>query len=212
MGNQQVKEPKPNLSTLGAVSSIRSSRKPRVPKDSRIIGSNNIFTEHHGKFLLCFSLPLCSQHKKQKFHLEISFEGHKKWKFYARELFASLSFQQILEISLVICAKTVICDVSSLRRAIRYERWRDSPDCSRSPSKELIFVLCPAAFLLHYLSCTQNYEFTASICVIKLHKFIIEALHKWALVSFQHDFINLPKEKHKKLFQYLIEIIVYPRR
>lgn len=51
MGNQQsVKEPKPNLSTLGAVSSIRSSRKPRVPKDSRILGSNNIFTEHHGKF------------------------------------------------------------------------------------------------------------------------------------------------------------------
>lgn len=53
MGNQQsVKEPKPNLSTLGAVSSIRSSRKPRVPKDSRILGSNNIFTEHHGKFSL----------------------------------------------------------------------------------------------------------------------------------------------------------------
>lgn len=51
MGNQQVKEPKPNLSTLGAVSSIRSSRKPRVPKDSRILGSNNIFTEHHGEFL-----------------------------------------------------------------------------------------------------------------------------------------------------------------
>lgn len=51
MGNQQsAKEPKPNLSTLGAVSSIRSSRKPRVPKDSRIIGSNNIFTEHHGEF------------------------------------------------------------------------------------------------------------------------------------------------------------------
>ena len=51
MGNQQsVKEPKPNLSTLGAVSSIRSSRKPRVPKDSRILGSNNIFTEHHGEF------------------------------------------------------------------------------------------------------------------------------------------------------------------
>lgn len=52
MGNQQsVKEPKPNLSTLGAVSSIRSSRKPRVPKDSRILGSNNIFTEHHGESL-----------------------------------------------------------------------------------------------------------------------------------------------------------------
>lgn len=71
MGNQQVKEPKPNLSTLGAVSSIRSSRKPRVPKDSRILGSNNIFTEHHGEFLShleCFKLV----------------DGHEKWKFYSR--------------------------------------------------------------------------------------------------------------------------------
>lgn len=50
MGAQQVKErPLPNLSSLGA-SSIRSSRsKPRVPKDSRILGSN-IFTEHNGEF------------------------------------------------------------------------------------------------------------------------------------------------------------------
>lgn len=36
-------------SSLGAGSSIRSSRnKSRVPKDSRILGSN-IFTEHSGK-------------------------------------------------------------------------------------------------------------------------------------------------------------------
>lgn len=39
-------------SALGAGSSIRSSRnKPRVPKDSRILGSN-IFTEHSGELLL----------------------------------------------------------------------------------------------------------------------------------------------------------------
>lgn len=52
MGNQQsTREPRPNLSTLGAASSIRASRsKPRAPKDSRILASaNNIFTEHHGR-------------------------------------------------------------------------------------------------------------------------------------------------------------------
>jgi hypothetical protein len=81
MGNQQVKEPKPNLSTLGAVSSIRSSRKPRVPKDSRIIGSNNIFTEHHGEF------RDAKTGKKQKFHLESPCEEQKKWKFHAQALF-----------------------------------------------------------------------------------------------------------------------------
>lgn len=56
MGNQQsVKSESkqsslPNLSIGGAVpSSIRSSRsKTRIPKDSRILGSN-IFTEHSGK-------------------------------------------------------------------------------------------------------------------------------------------------------------------
>lgn len=51
MGNQQVKEPKitPNLSTLGAVSAIRSSRKPRVAKDSKTSLGSNIFTEHNGE-------------------------------------------------------------------------------------------------------------------------------------------------------------------
>ncbi|XP_055621261.1 tyrosine-protein kinase Abl isoform X2 [Toxorhynchites rutilus septentrionalis] len=60
MGAQQVKERSSgggglggggtgSSSTLGAGSSIRSSRnKPRVPKDSRILGSN-IFTEHSDK-------------------------------------------------------------------------------------------------------------------------------------------------------------------
>lgn len=58
MGNQQSvksssesKQSIPNLSIGGAAvpSSIRSSRnKTRVPKDSRILGSN-IFTEHSGK-------------------------------------------------------------------------------------------------------------------------------------------------------------------
>ncbi|KAG5678000.1 hypothetical protein PVAND_007711 [Polypedilum vanderplanki] len=63
MGNQQsVKsEPKtiPNLSSIqGAVpSSIRSSRsKPRVPKDSRTLGSN-IFTEHSEALLQSRPLP-----------------------------------------------------------------------------------------------------------------------------------------------------------
>lgn len=57
MGAQQVKERSSGgggvgggtSSSLGAGSSIRSSRnKSRVPKDSRILGSN-IFTEHSGK-------------------------------------------------------------------------------------------------------------------------------------------------------------------
>lgn len=54
MGAQQVKERTSSTSTaLGlGTSSIRHSRtKPRVPKDSRILGSN-IFTEHSGKFML----------------------------------------------------------------------------------------------------------------------------------------------------------------
>lgn len=84
MGNQQVKEPKPNLSTLGAVSSIRSSRKPRVPKDSRILGSNNIFTEHHGKF--------CSQPSKHSILKWNSGDDgkHRKWEFYARQMWSFL--------------------------------------------------------------------------------------------------------------------------
>lgn len=50
MGNQQsVKsESKPLQNQSLVPSSIRSSRKPRVPKDPRTIG--NIFTEHSGEF------------------------------------------------------------------------------------------------------------------------------------------------------------------
>lgn len=48
MGAQQVKE-RTAGSALGAGTSLRASRiKSRVPKDSRLIGSN-IFTEHSGK-------------------------------------------------------------------------------------------------------------------------------------------------------------------
>ncbi|XP_055527898.1 tyrosine-protein kinase Abl isoform X2 [Wyeomyia smithii] len=68
MGAQQVKERTSgcgaptggqlgSASTLGAGSSIRSSRnKPRVPKDSRILGSN-IFTEHNEALLQSRPLP-----------------------------------------------------------------------------------------------------------------------------------------------------------
>ncbi|XP_058838325.1 tyrosine-protein kinase Abl isoform X1 [Topomyia yanbarensis] len=70
MGAQQVKERSSggggggsggaavsSSSTLGAGSSIRSSRnKPRVPKDSRILGSN-IFTEHSAAHLSRFRTP-----------------------------------------------------------------------------------------------------------------------------------------------------------
>ncbi|XP_053689299.1 tyrosine-protein kinase Abl isoform X3 [Sabethes cyaneus] len=69
MGAQQVKERSSgcgaatgagqlgSASTLGAGSSIRSSRnKPRVPKDSRILGSN-IFTEHNEALLQSRPLP-----------------------------------------------------------------------------------------------------------------------------------------------------------
>lgn len=52
MGAQQVKERTASSSTSSGLgtSSIRNSRtKPRVPKDSRILGSN-IFTEHSGKW------------------------------------------------------------------------------------------------------------------------------------------------------------------
>jgi hypothetical protein len=75
MGNQQsVKsEPKPipNLSTLGAVpSSIRSSRKPRVPKDPQKTLGSNIFTEHNGEFpFFCYLLSLT--------FMQVS-TGHKK--------------------------------------------------------------------------------------------------------------------------------------
>lgn len=49
MGAQQVKERSSGERSLGAGTSIRSSRmKPRVPKDGRQIGSN-IFTEHNGE-------------------------------------------------------------------------------------------------------------------------------------------------------------------
>lgn len=55
MGAQQVKE-STSTSALGAGTSIRASRmKSRVPKDSRLIGSN-IFTEHSGELLILFSL------------------------------------------------------------------------------------------------------------------------------------------------------------
>lgn len=66
MGNQQsTREPKPNLSTLGAASSIRASRKPRVPKDRNIVGSaNNIFTEHHGRFRCVLSAHEIPKNRK----------------------------------------------------------------------------------------------------------------------------------------------------
>lgn len=57
MGAQQVKERPTPSANLGVIagSSIRSSRsKPRVPKDSRILGSN-IFTEHNGESALTTS-------------------------------------------------------------------------------------------------------------------------------------------------------------
>lgn len=62
MGAQQVKERPTPSANLGVIagSSIRSSRsKPRVPKDSRILGSN-IFTEHNGES------PLTTSQKPHK--------------------------------------------------------------------------------------------------------------------------------------------------
>ncbi|EAA10487.4 AGAP004989-PB [Anopheles gambiae str. PEST] len=58
MGAQQVKErPTGTISTLGAGSSIRSSRsKPRSSKDARTLGSN-IFTEHSEALLQSRPLP-----------------------------------------------------------------------------------------------------------------------------------------------------------
>lgn len=153
MGNQQsVKEPKPNLSTLGAVSSIRSSRKPRVPKDSRIIGSNNIFTEHHGKFSHSFMLLVTEKQKiKEIPSWNLLSKGIKNGNF----MLENCLLRPRSRFSYDFCKDSDLwCFVLS-RRAIRYIRWRNLRISFSAPHQNnfrLFFFLCALRpFLLHYL-------------------------------------------------------------
>lgn len=154
MGNQQsVKEPKPNLSTLGAVSSIRSSRKPRVPKDSRILGSNNIFTEHHGESR--------DDRKGPSWITQNGKHSHQSARSFGRFL----------------CLRKV------------------QHQCRMAKMALYLFPLhCREELSIYFSWLSRPFigrEFTAAICVVKLHKFIIGHYRPLCyLFGVQHNFIN----------------------
>jgi hypothetical protein len=78
----------------------------------------------------------------------------------------------------------------------------DSPTI---PERLQIHFVAPRLFSTSLSLRTQTHEFTAlDMC----HKFIIEALHKWALVAFQHDFINLTEKQEKNREENMKKIAV----
>lgn len=170
MGNQHsVKEPKPNLSTLGAVSSIRSSRKPRVPKDSRILGSNNIFNQHQGRlhFRRLRKIPSWNS-----FH-----EQPRKWKFplLKWELFPWHLLRTFFNHRAIAVKRLKQYRKGSSRSILRW-RWDFLPQSTENFISVLDFAL--GAF-------TQHTVFTGPICH-KLKQNLSQALigmHNVALCS-----------------------------